>query len=83
MTAMFTRPGPAEDDANKPTVPAFPETEPDSYKPLGECTRGEIEAAIMSLTLQAQALTDEAKMLGRYLEGRERPRALCRRSVAT
>ena len=64
---MFTDAGPSEDDARKPTVSAFVETEPGGYKPLAECSRPEIEAKIVSLTLQAQALIDEADMLSRYL----------------
>jgi hypothetical protein len=38
------------------------------FKPIEECSRDEIEAKIMSLTMQAGALIDEAKALGRYLE---------------
>jgi hypothetical protein len=65
---MFTGPGPSEDDARVPSVSAFLETEPGSYKPLDECSPAEIQAKIMSLMMQAQALLDEAKTLGQYLE---------------
>jgi hypothetical protein len=40
--------GPSEDDAHKPTIPAFLETEPDRFKQLEKCSRLEIEAQIMS-----------------------------------
>jgi hypothetical protein len=70
-------PGPSEDDAHAAQqpgsirVPAFIETEPGSFKPVEECSRSEIETKIMSLTMQAQALTDEADALDRYLDQRE------------
>jgi hypothetical protein len=35
---------------------------------LEECSRDEAEAKINSLTIQAQALTDEAKTLARHLD---------------
>ena len=70
MTAMFTDDGPSEDDARESNkMPAFLETEPGSYKPLAECSREEIESKIMALTMQADALLDEARTLGRYLGG--------------
>ena len=53
------------------SLPAFLEIEPGRYKPVETCSREEIEAKIMSLTMQAQALLDEAKVLGRFLDGTE------------
>lgn len=71
MSEMFTGAGPADDDARKPgQVPAFLEVEPGSFKPLGECSRSEVSSTIMSLTMQANALVDQAKALDRYLESR-------------
>jgi hypothetical protein len=68
MPAMFTEDGPSEHDTRKPgMMPAFLETEPGSYKPLNECSRGEIEAKIMALTMQAGALIAEAVALAEYL----------------
>ena len=70
MTAMFADDGPAEDDARKPgMVSAFIETEPGIHKPLEECSREEIQSRIISLTMQAEALIDEADALTRYLDG--------------
>ena len=67
---LFTDTGPSEDDTRKPSVPAFLEAEPGSYKPLEACSVAEIESAIMSRTIQAQALIDEAHALGQYLDNR-------------
>lgn len=58
MNAMFARPGPRR---IMRAIPAFLETESGSYKPLGECSRDGVEAKNLSLTMQAQALMDEAK----------------------
>jgi hypothetical protein len=72
---MFTDLGPSEDDAHTPLpantfrLPAFIEVEPGAYKPIEDCSRAEVEAAIMSLIIQGQALLDEAKALDRYLRG--------------
>ncbi len=66
---MFTSSGPSEHDVRRITLPAFIETEPGSFKPLDECSRNEVEAEIHSLLMQAQALMDEAKTLGHYLDG--------------
>ncbi len=63
MSAMFSDSGPSEDDARKPSRPAFLETEPDSFKPLEERSRSEIQSKITSLTMQAAALIDQAKVL--------------------
>jgi hypothetical protein len=69
MTAMFTHSGPYEDDLRKVTLPGFIEVEPGRYKPLGNCSRDEIQAKILSLMAQAHWLLGEAKALDRYLEG--------------
>jgi hypothetical protein len=68
---LFTESGPSEEDARRSVLPAFLEIEPGRYKPVETCSREEIEAKIMSLTMQAQALLDEAKVLGRFLDGTE------------
>jgi hypothetical protein len=65
--------GPSEDAAHRGgiQIPEFLEVEgPDSFKPIEECSRSEIEASILSLTMQAEALIDRAKALGLYLDER-------------
>lgn len=65
---MFADAGPPEDEARRPDkLPAAVETEPGNYKPLEQCSRPEVEAKIVSLMIQAQALLEEAKTLQRYL----------------
>ncbi len=49
----------------------FIEVGPDSFKTLKDCSRSEIETKVMSLTMQAQALIEEAKALDQYLEKRD------------
>jgi hypothetical protein len=71
MTDMFSGLGPSEHDANQLTMPAFVETEPGVHKALEECTRAEIEAQIMALIMQGQAMLDEAKTLYQYVDSRE------------
>lgn len=65
---MFSETGPSEDDVNEPLLPGFIEVTPGDYRPLDVCTRDEIETHILSLTMQAQALIEEAKLLELYLE---------------
>ena len=68
---LFADSAPCEDDARNAVMPAFFEVEPGSFKPVEKCSRGEIESTIMSMTIQAQALLDQAGNLQRYLdEGR-------------
>jgi len=67
---MFPNGGLSDDDARrKTTLPAFLEVTPSSFKSLADCTREEVEAQIISRTMQAGALVDEATALQRYLDG--------------
>jgi hypothetical protein len=58
----------AKDELRRKYWDEMPETEPGSYKPLNERSRDEIQAKIRSLNTQAEALLDEARALGRYLD---------------
>lgn len=64
---MFSDPGLPEDEARTPTLPESLETEPGSFKLLDECTEEEIGIKILSLTMHAQALADQASALRAYL----------------
>ncbi|WP_131809687.1 hypothetical protein [Mycolicibacter sinensis] len=69
MSDMFTGPGPSDDAArSSASLPAFLEDAPGSFKPLDKCSRSEIEARILSVTMQADALIAEAKALDNYLD---------------
>jgi hypothetical protein len=68
---MFQGEGPSDDDVRKPVLPAFLEVEPGTFKPLEQCTGHEIRTTVLSMTMQARALIEEAKLLDRY--GQDRP----------
>ena len=63
MTPEWAAQGPSDDDSGKPTVPAFIEFAPDSFKPVSACTADELRAAAQSRILQAEALMAEAERL--------------------
>jgi hypothetical protein len=68
MSMMFIESGPSDDAARmSDAVPAFLETEPGCFKPLGGCSREEVEAQVLSLMLRADALVAEARALDGYL----------------
>ena len=68
MNEQFADHGPLEDDVRKSTVPAFLETEPGSFKPLSECSRDEVESAVLSTMMHADALIKQAQRLDAYLD---------------
>lgn len=51
-------------------VPAFLETEPGVFTSIEDCSRSQIESQILSLTMHARALLDQAQALERYLDHR-------------
>ena len=51
---------PRENTHRRMGVPTFIETAPGSFKPIEECSKGEIAREIMALLARAEATMDEA-----------------------